>query len=66
MNANVGEILPSAKDFMDKLARAQAKEAEKLARKMEEVEAKKRALVQQLTKPSGVSCRLLSGRSAMD
>jgi hypothetical protein len=55
MNANVGEILPTAKDFMDKLARAQAQEAEKLARKMEEVEAKKRALVQQLTKSSGVS-----------
>jgi hypothetical protein len=55
MITNVGEILPSAKDFMDKLAQTQAKEAAKLAKRMEGVETERRALIQQLTKPSGVS-----------
>lgn len=55
MITNVGEILPSAKDFMDKLAQTQAKEAAKFAKRMQEVETEKRALIQQLTKPSGLS-----------
>jgi hypothetical protein len=55
MITNVGEILPSAKDFMDKLAQTQAKEAAKFAKRMEEVETERRALIQQLAKPSGLS-----------
>jgi len=47
--------LPSAKDFMQKLAEAQAEEAAKLARKLAEAEAEKKALFDQLTRPSGLS-----------
>jgi len=55
MVANLSEILPTAQDFMEKLAKAQAQEAAKLAHRMEKVESERRALIQQLTKPSGVS-----------
>src|SRR6516165_12356457 len=47
--------LPSAKDFMQKMALAEAEEAAKEARLRTEAEAEKKALVDQLTKPSGVS-----------
>ena len=49
------ELLPSANDFMKKLALAQAEEATKQARKLAEAEAEKRALLDQFTKPSGLS-----------
>ena len=49
------ELLPSAKDFMQKLALAEAEEASKQARKMAEEEAEKKALLDTFTKPSGVS-----------
>jgi hypothetical protein len=47
--------LPSAKDFMQKLAATEAEEASKQARKIAEAEAEKQALLDQFTKPSGVS-----------
>ena len=49
------ELLPSANDFMKKLALAQAEEATKQARKLAEAEAEKKALLDQFTKPSGLS-----------
>jgi hypothetical protein len=49
------ELLPSANDFMKKLALAEAEEATKHARKLAEAEAEKKALLDQLTKPSGLS-----------
>ena len=49
------ESLPSAKDYMQKLALAEAEEASKQARKLAEAEAEKKALLDHFTKPSGVS-----------
>jgi hypothetical protein len=53
--ANVDQILPSAKDYMKKLALAEAEEAEKEAQATARAEAEKRQLIEQLSKPSGVS-----------
>jgi hypothetical protein len=47
--------LPSAGDFMKKLALAEAEEASKQARQHAEAEAEKQALIEHLRKPSGVS-----------
>jgi hypothetical protein len=49
------ELLPSANDFMKKLALAEAEEATKQARKLAEAEAEKKALLDQFSKPSGLS-----------
>jgi hypothetical protein len=49
------ELLPSASDFMKKLALAEAEEASKQVRQHTEAEAEKKALLDRLTKPSGVS-----------
>src|SRR5262245_5110002 len=49
------ELLPTAKDFMQKLALAEAEEASKQARQAAEVEAEKQAFLERLAKPSGVS-----------
>src|SRR6476646_10986259 len=48
-------LLPTANEFMKKLALAEAEEATKQARKLAEAEAEKKALLDQLTKPSGLS-----------
>jgi hypothetical protein len=55
MAPNPDDLLPTAKDFMEKLALAEAEEAAKAMRKHQEAEAEKKALLEQLTKPSGVS-----------
>ena len=47
--------LPSASDYMKKLALAEAEEASKQARQHAEAEAEKQALIEHLRKPSGVS-----------
>jgi hypothetical protein len=47
--------LPSAKDFMKKLALAEAAEADKEAKARARAEAEKKALIDHLKKPSGVS-----------
>ena len=47
--------LPTAGDFMQKLALAEAEEASKQARKHAEAEAEKQALLDHFKKPSGVS-----------
>ena len=55
MTSKPDALLPTAKDFMQKLALAEAEEAAKAARKKAEADAEKKALLEQLTKPSGVS-----------
>ena len=49
------ELLPTAKEIMQKLALAEAEEASKQARQAAEAEAEKRAFLERLVKPSGVS-----------
>jgi hypothetical protein len=55
MTAQPVELIPSAKDCMTKLAIAEAAEAEKEAHAHAKAEAEKRALIDRLKKPSGVS-----------
>jgi uncharacterized protein (DUF1778 family) len=55
MASKLDDLLPTAKDYMTKLALAEAEEASKQARKLSEAEAEKKALLDQLTKPSGLS-----------
>ena len=52
---NPEKLLPTAKDIMQKLAQAEAEEASKEMRRHAEAEAEKKALLEQLSKPSGVS-----------
>jgi uncharacterized protein (DUF1778 family) len=49
------ELLPSAKDFMQKIALAEAEKASDEARLGAQADAEKKALLDQLSKPSGVS-----------
>jgi len=49
------ELLPKAGDFMKKLALAEAEEASKQARQIAEAEAEKKALLDKMQKPSGLS-----------
>ena len=49
------ELLPSAKDLQQKIALAEAEKASEEARVRAQAEAEKKALVDHLTKPSGVS-----------
>ena len=55
MTNNLDKLLPSAKDVMAKIALEEAEEAEKEARARAEAEAEKKALIDQLSKPSGIS-----------
>lgn len=55
MAADLDKLLPTAKDFMSKLAAAQAEEAAKQASARAQEEAEKKALIDHLSKPSGVS-----------
>jgi hypothetical protein len=55
MPAKPDEKLPSAKDFMQKIALAEAEEASKEARLRAEAEAEMKAMLDQFTKPSGLS-----------
>jgi len=48
-------LLPSAKEVREKIALAEAEEAEKQARMRAEAEAEKKALIAELSKPSGIS-----------
>ena len=49
------ELLPQAKDLMKKIAEVEGQRASDLARKMAAEEAEKKALLDKLAKPSGVS-----------
>ena len=55
MTPKPDDLLPPAKDFMRKLADAEAEEAVKAARQHQKAEAEKRKLLEQFEKPSGVS-----------
>ena len=55
MKGKIDELLPSAKDVLAKIALAEAEEAEKQAKLRAEAEAEKKALLDQLNKPSGLS-----------
>jgi hypothetical protein len=55
MADDLGQLLPTAKDLMTKIAQAEAEEASKEARRLAEEEAEKKALLDHLSKPSGVS-----------
>ena len=48
-------MLPSAKEVMQKIALAEAEEAEKQARMRAQAQAEKKALIDHLSKPSGIS-----------
>ena len=49
------DLLPSAKEVKQKIALAEAEEAEKQARMLAEAQAEKKALIDALSKPSGIS-----------
>jgi hypothetical protein len=55
MTSNPDVLLPSAKEVMQKIALAEAEEAEKHARMLAAAQAEKKALIDQLSKPSGIS-----------
>ena len=55
MAIKLDDLLPKAGDYMKKLALSEAEEASKEAAKMAAAEAEKQALIDRLTKPSGVS-----------
>lgn len=55
MATDLNELLPPAKDFMRKVALAEAKKASDSARKRSAEEAERNALIEQLSSPSGVS-----------
>jgi hypothetical protein len=55
MSAKLDSILPSAKDFQKKMALAEAEEAAKEMKQMARAEAEKKALLDRLSRPSGVS-----------
>lgn len=55
MATNFDELLPDASEFRKKLAMAEAEEASRQARLRAEAEAEAKALIDQLSGPSGVS-----------
>lgn len=55
MTTKPDESLPTAKDYMQKLALAEAEEASKEARKFAAAEAQMKALLDSFTNPSGLS-----------
>jgi hypothetical protein len=55
MTTKPEELLPTAQDYMKKLALAEAEEASKQARKLAEAEAQMKALLDSFTTPSGLS-----------
>jgi hypothetical protein len=55
VTSKIDDLLPPAKDFMKKLALAEADEATKQAKKDAEAAAEKQALLDHLRAPSGVS-----------
>ena len=55
MSTNIEELVPSARDVMAKIALEEVGDAEKQARARAEAEAEKKALIDHLSKPSGIS-----------
>ena len=52
---DLSSLLPSAKQVMEKLALAESEKASEEAKKRAKADAEKKALIDRLTKPSGVS-----------
>ena len=55
MTSKPDALLPSAKEVMQQIALAEAEEAKKQARVLAEAQAEKKALIDALSKPSGIS-----------
>ena len=55
MSANLDELLPTANTMRKEIATAEAEKAAADMRKHEDAESEKKALIDQLSKPSGVS-----------
>jgi len=55
MTSKPDALLPSAKEVMQKIAQVEAEEAKKEAEKLAKAQAKQKALIDQLSKPSGIS-----------
>ena len=55
MPVNIDELLPTAKEIQRQAAIADAEKAEQYAQKLAAAEAEKRALIERLSKPSGLS-----------
>ena len=62
MANNPDALLPSAKEVKQKIALAEAEEAEKQARMRAEAQAEKKTLIDHLSKPSGISDEEAIGR----
>jgi hypothetical protein len=55
MPVNIDELLPSAKDIQKQAATKEAEKADQHAQRLAAAEAEKRALIERLSKPSGLS-----------
>ena len=55
MAVNIDDLLPSAKDIQQQAALKEAGKADEHARRLAAAEAEKRALIEHLTKPSGLT-----------
>jgi hypothetical protein len=55
MPVNIDELLPTAQDIQKQAANKEAEKAEEHAQRLAAVEAEKRALIERLSKPSGLS-----------
>ena len=55
MPTNPADLLPSAKDLQQKIAMAESEKAAQEMRRREAADAEKQSLIDQLTKPSGLS-----------
>jgi hypothetical protein len=55
MSANIDDLLPTAKEVLKQAALKEAEKADEYARRKSAADAEKRALIEQLTKPSGLT-----------
>lgn len=55
MPPKIDDLLPTAKDIQRQAALKEAEKADEIARRMAATEAEKRALIERLSKPSGLS-----------
>ena len=55
MPLKIDDLLPTAKDIQTQAALKEAEKADEIARRMAATEAEKRALIERLSKPSGLS-----------
>src|SRR5271154_1845501 len=55
MPVNIDDLLPSARDIQKQAAMKEAEKTEEHAQRLAAAEAEKRALIERLTKPSGLS-----------